>query len=325
MTLEANFFLLIISFVLLWLGTELTVKGAVMIAKNKGWSQSFIGLTLVSFALNFTEIVITFSGAFRQAGGEEVSQLIIGSIVGSNMIRITLVLGLAGLFQIIKVDKKEIIGNGLALIISTLLLFLFAINGKITQINGLILLASYFLYILLLSKNGLKSTQAKAIASFKRKSKKLQTKLNLKAFIKLIVGLIIIGFASELTVNSSLNAADILNVNQLGVGVFIIGIGVSLPEMFVSVAALTKGSSRLSVGTMLGGNIIVTLAALGGSALITDWPIAREVATFDIAYLLLCAVVVVLFLLSKRQFDRKESILVLLLYVIYALLKSFGF
>jgi cation:H+ antiporter len=100
---------------------------------------------------------------------------------------------------------------------------------------------------------------------------------------------------------------------------------VSLPELFVAISALTKGSVGLSVGSMLGGNIIVVLVALGGTAIFSNWSIPRAVATFDMAYLLLTTVVVVLFLLTRQKLERKESALILLMYVIYAMLKTFGY
>lgn len=317
MQLLNNFLLIVMGFVMLWLGAELLIKGALTISKKLGWSESLVGLTIVSFCINLPEIMITFVGAFRQLQGDQVTQLVVGNVVGSNMSQIGLVLGLAGLFQVIKVNKKEVMRNGLMLIGSTLLLITFSINGNISRIEGLILLLLYGFYLFTLNKNS-----SRTLA--KKHSPKFNFKKNFKFFVRLALGLIIIVLGSELVVSRAINISQILQIDQMIVGLFVVGIGVSLPELFVAISALIKGSPDLSVGSMLGGNIIVTLVGLGGTAMITSWHIPRSIATFDLAYLLLTSVVVVLFLLTKKSLERKESVLILLMYLIFVFLKALG-
>jgi cation:H+ antiporter len=317
MFLLNNFLLIGIGFVMLWLGAELLIKAALAISKKLGWSETLVGLTIVSFCINLPEIMITFVGAFKQLQGDQVTQLVIGNVVGSNMSQIGLVLGLAGLFQVIKVDKKEVMRNGLMLIGSTLLLIAFSINGFISRIEGLVLLLLYGFYLFTLNK-----TSSRKLV--KKHSRKFSFKNNLRFFIQLASGLIVIVLGSELVVSRAVNISQILQIDQMIVGLFIVGIGVSLPELFVAISALIKGSPGLSVGSMLGGNIIVTLLGLGGTAIIAGWHIPRSIATFDLAYLLLTSVVVVLFLLTKKKLERKESVLILLMYMIFVFLKALG-
>lgn len=320
--------ILVIAFVLLWLGSKLLIKGALTISRILGLSETFVGLTLVSFCLNFPEIMITFSGAFKQARGLEASQLVIGNVVGSNMGQISLVLGLAGLLKVIKIKKTDVIYNGFALIISSFLLFVFSIDGVISKMEGILMVLFYIVYMLVLSKNSLiQKKKKKNFLSFSISAVVFRQSIKkyLKPLVELIAGAAIIILSSEMAVAQALLIAEVLNINQLIVGVFMVGLGVTLPELFVAISALNKGSVGLSVGSMLGGNIVVILMALGGTAIFSNWQIPRSVVAFDMAYLLLITVVVILFLLTRKKLERKESILILLLYVVYALLKTYGY
>ena len=126
-------------------------------------------------------------------------------------------------------------------------------------------------------------------------------------------------------VENGANIATELGVSQMIVGVILIGLGTSLPELVVSISALIKGANGLSVGNLIGSNLIDIAIALGGSAMISGWQIERSIATFDLAYLLFTSVVVVLFLLTKGTLERKESFLIMSLYIIYISLKALGF
>ena len=137
-------------------------------------------------------------------------------------------------------------------------------------------------------------------------------------------GLIIIAQSSEWVITSGIGLAIQLGINQVVIGAILVGIGTSLPELVVSINAFVKGAKELSVGNLLGSNVVNVLLALGGGAVISEWEIDRRVATFDLPFLLFSMVVVILFMLSRKKFERKESFLMVCLFVVYVSLKLMG-
>ena len=313
-----TFSLLVLGLLGLWLGSELTVKGAVGMARRLGLSNAFIGMTVVSLCTNLPELMISITGAFQQAAGAEVSGLVIGNVVGSNMSQATLILGLAGLLAIIRVKKQEIIKIGLMLVLSSLLLLVLAQDGFISRTDGLLLLFSYIFFLFTIKP---KSHRSQIRAKFL----KLFSKKSWENMVKLVLGIVITLGASVLVVNSAVDFAQMLGVNQLLVGLFLVGVGTSLPELAVSLLAVRKKAAGISVGNIVGSNIIGALLALGSSALVGGWQVDYKVARFDLPFMLLVSVVLVLFLLTKKRLDRKESILLILLYGVYASLKLLHF
>ncbi len=312
--------LLLLGLLGLWLGSELITVGASKIAKKMGLSETFIGLTVLAIGTDFPEIVVAFTGAGEKLQGHDTTGLVIGNIVGSTMSQISLVLGFAGLLKVFKMKKQDTMRNGLTLVIVTLLLFLLSLDGLISQIDGAILLSVYLVYFFSLQKTNQLGFFRKKLTSHRKK------KINLGwPLAKLIIGLIIVAQASHVVVDNGVTIAHSLGVSQLLVGVLLIGIGTSLPELIVSLSAVLKGANGLSIGNLIGSNLIDVCLALGGSAMVGGWSIQRHIATFDLAYLLFTTVIVVLFLLTKQTLERKESSLILSLYVVYAVLKVIGF
>ncbi len=301
----------------LWVGSELITEAATKLAKRIGLSETFIGLTVLAIGTDFPEIMVAITGAINQLHGHESTGLVVGNIVGSNMGQIALVLGIAGLLKTFKMEKDEVMKNGLALVASATLLFLMAMDGYISRTDGLMLLGVYGFYFMSLRK----STK---ISKFKGKVRRFH-KDSVLTMLKLIAGLVVIFFASEAVVHNGTAIAEALNLSQMIVGVVFIGLGTSLPELVVSLSAVIKGSNGLSIGNLIGSNLIDVSIALGGSAVISGWHVDRSIATFDLAYLLFTSVVVVLFLFTKETLEKKESALMLALYVVYLSLKLLGF
>ncbi|MEA2056799.1 MAG: calcium/sodium antiporter [Patescibacteria group bacterium] len=301
----------------LWLGSELITNAAQVIAKKMGLSEAFIGLTVLAIGTDFPEIMIAIDGAINKLNGADTTGLVVGNIIGSSMSQITLVLGVAGLLKVFKMKKKNVMKNGVVLIAATLLLFLLAIDGELTQADGLIMVVSYLVYFFTLQRKT-------KLSIFKGKVRKFKAK-NLVPAVKLIAGLVVLAQASELVLDHGVEISQILGVSQMIVGVIMIGLGTSLPELIVSISAVIKGSNGLSIGNLIGSNIVDILVALGASTLIAGWQIERSIATFDLAYLLFSTVIVVLFLLTKETLEKRESILLICLYAVYVSLKVLGF
>lgn len=299
----------------LWLGAELITKSALGISRKFNLSESFIGLIVISIGTSLPEIMVTIAGAIEMKAGINTTDIVIGNIIGSNLGNMAFILGLTGLLGgAIKLTQTKVRNQGLALVFSVLMFLAFASDGKINKYEGLILISAYIFYFFFT-----KSTTS--IASSLPKTNKHGFG---KLLLQLVAGLIVIAQSSNWVINSGINIAIQLGVSQLIIGVILVGIGTSLPELVVSVTAFFRGAKELSVGNLLGSNIVNTLFALGLGATISGWEIDRKTATFDLPYLLFVMIIAVLFMFSRKKLERKESLLMVALYTVYISLKLIG-
>ncbi|MFA6813940.1 MAG: calcium/sodium antiporter [Candidatus Pacebacteria bacterium] len=318
-----NFLLFFLAIFLLWLGAEAVTKAAIKIAKSLALSESFIGLTIVAVGTSFPEIVISITGAIQNLRGEETSQIVIGNVIGSGMANLALILGILGIFKVIKLKKTELLLDMLMLVMSTSIFYLVSQDGLITAQDGILLILFYLIYLLFLNRQNFK----KQLLFFKQKKfkKKKLKKIKLAYLLQLIFGLIILTKASQMVLNNGVIIAENLGINEMLVGILLLGLGSSLPELMVSINAALKGSVDLSLNNLIGSNILNVFLALGVSSTISTWEVSRQVVSFDIPYLLFTSIVAVLFLLSKNKFERNESLLMIALYLIFIALKISGF
>ena len=318
-----DFLIFILAIFLLWLGAESVTKAAIKIAKTLSLSESFIGLTIVAIGTSFPEIVISITGAVQNLRGEETSQIVLGNVIGSGMANLALILGILGIFKVIKLKKNELLLDMLMLVLSTTILYLVSLDGLITIQDGVLLILFYLIYLLFLNRQNLR----KQTILFKKKQfkKKKLKKIKLAHLVQLTLGLIILTKASQMVLDSGVILAEKLNINEMLVGILLVGLGSSLPELMVSLNAALKGSMALSLNNLIGSNILNVFLALGVSSTITTWEVDRQVVQFDIPYLLFTSIVAVLFLLSKNKFERNESLLMIALYTIFIVLKISGF
>jgi cation:H+ antiporter len=318
-----TFLLFVLAIFLLWLGAEAVIKAAIKIAKTLSLSESFIGLTIVAIGTSFPEIVISVTGAIQNLRGEETSQIVVGNVIGSGMANLALVLGTLGIFKVIKLKKTELLLDMLMLVMSTTIFYLVSQDGLIGARDGIFLILFYLIYLLFLNRQNLK--KQKSMFKTRRFKKRKLKKIKLVHLLQLIFGLIILSKASQMVLDTGVVIAENLGINEMLVGILLVGLGSSLPELMVSVNAVLKGSTALSLNNLIGSNILNVFLALGVSSTISTWEVSRQVVHFDIPYLLFTSIVAVLFLLSKNKFERNESFLMIALYTIFIVLKVFGF
>jgi cation:H+ antiporter len=320
-----TYVLFIIGLLGLWAGADVVTKGSLGIARRLGLSETFIGMTILALGTDLPEVIVSVTGAIEQKAGIETSGLVIGNIIGSTMGQIALVLGIAGVLKVLEINKQEIFTNGSIMIASALAFLLLAQDGFLSPTDGLFLLTGFILYLAILGSNERK--MSKLVKKHKKKQKILKRDQHPMWYFltELIVGLVVIATTSHLVITEGLVIAEMLNVSQVLVGIIMIGVGTSLPELVVSINAILKGSSGLSVGNLIGSNIVDILLALGLSATIGGWKVPHSITTFDLPFLMVTSVIIILFLLTQKKLERKESFLILALYGGYIMLKLQGF
>jgi cation:H+ antiporter len=310
---------MLIPFILLGLGLALVLKGAdylvdgaSSLAKRLHAPEIVIGLTIVAFGTSAPELIIN---TFSSIAGK--NDLILGNIIGSNLFNTLLILGVVGLIYPLDFQRnsvrKEIPFSLLALLVFFFLAndhFLFkSAANRLSRIDGLILLVllGFFLYYTFgLSK--IKSDRADEIKVYSL----------LKTWIFIILGFIFLFLGGKLVVDYAVIIAREFRVSEKLIGLTIVSMGTSLPELATSVVAAIKKRSDLIVGNVIGSNIFNILLILGVSAQIS--PISYDtVFNLDVAILALGTVFlfIAMFTLKPRKLDRWEAFVLLIIYIVY--------
>ncbi len=305
-------FLILFGLIGLWLGTELVIKGAVNIAEYYKLSQVFIGLAILSIGTDLPEIVIAINAALHSATeNTDTSGIIIGNAIGSSFIQISLVLGSVGLFGYLTLKRRHLYEDGGMLLGSVLLVILLGIDGEIARVDGIVLIIVYLIYYFRLFHQ----------ERIGKKLKKKFSKQIKKDILFLIIGISIV---SELVVDNSISFAENFGIRQSFVGIIIIGLGTSLPELALALNAIRKKASGLSVGNLIGSNIFDMLIPVGMGASISELKIEKSLILFDLPFLLLLSFIVLFFFYKKKGLQKIEAIILICLFVIYAALKIVG-
>lgn len=305
---------LILGLLGLLIGTELIINGSLNIAEHFKLSKLFIGLTVLAIGTDLPELFVIITGAVYNLGGAETSGLIIGNSLGSCFGQIALTLGILGLFGALSLTKRELKRDGLMMLSSVILLFLVAYDGAITRIDGLIFVLFYLFYFYnLIREEKLHSRLKEAPKMF-----------FLWAVVSLIAGFAILIYCSNLIIENAMYLAKSLDIAQSLIGILIIGLGTSLPELAVSFGALRKNSVRLSVGNLIGSNIFDVLVPLGIGATIAGIKVDTNLLFFDIPFLFVLSLIVLFFFRRKNKILKKEAIALIAIYCVYAALKIAG-
>lgn len=291
------------------IGTHLIITGALNIAEHFKLSRLFIGLTILAIGTDLPELVVNINGAIYRLSGIETSGLILGQTIGTGMAQIALTLGFIGLFSTsLFLRKKELIREGSMLIGSVALLFLLGADGQLTRFEGIIFMLVYGVYFIGLY----------LIEKGKEKEVKRAPHLNKGwAILSLIAGFAILIYCSNIVLNNAVSLAEMFAISQSLIGIAVVGLGTSLPEIILSIGAILKKAPRLSVGNLIGSNIFDILFTLGIGSAISGLALEKKLLFFDIPFLFVTSLIVLLFFIRRKKLTKKESIVLLGIYGIY--------
>lgn len=297
--------LLIIGFVLLIKGADIFVDGASNVAYNFKIPTVIVGLTIVAFGTSAPEAAVSITSAF--AGSNAIS---LGNVVGSNIFNILGVVGTSALLGTLTVDKVLIKRDFPFLVVSTIGLLIIAyLFGELSQICGIIFLIIIIVYVYYLVKKAREDKDAM--------NEQSEIKLTIpKAVIYIVIGIIGIIIGSDLVVDGASYIAGVFGLSDVLIGLTIVAIGTSLPEFVTSITALKKGDNGIVVGNVLGSCIFNVLFILGISSAIMPMPIAPEMV-FDILLMTLVTIIGAWFTYTKSEVDKKEGLVLVILFIIY--------
>lgn len=295
--------LVVLGFALLVKGADFFVDGASGIASRFGIPQLVIGLTIVAMGTSLPEAAVSITAAFKGSAG-----ITIGNIVGSNILNVSIILGLASVIIPIAVQKSTVKYEMPFMMAVTLLLVLLGMDGKISRLDGAILWACFLLYlyyIYRMTKNG-KEEQAPDAMPLA------------KSILFVLLGAVGVVLGSDFAVDGASELARIFGMSERFIGLTIVALGTSLPELVTSVSAARKGNADIAIGNIVGSNLFNILFVVGTSSLIIPVPFNPR---FIVDGLMALVVGLVLWLCVRKnyQLTRKHGIILLILYVFYFL------
>ncbi|MDP6525512.1 MAG: calcium/sodium antiporter [Kiritimatiellia bacterium] len=300
--------LIIVGFVLLGKGADLLVTGASSLAKRYGISDLVIGLTIVALGTSAPEAVVSFLSA---ASGN--SGMALGNIIGSNIANLCLVLGIAGVIMPIRIHRgtvwKEIPYCLFTSCLLLVILTLFNDNALVSRIEAAALLLALGVYVSFMF----------TAASEPPTGEPKQSGRHLWVLCVMIVGgLAGLVFGGDLIVKNAIKVAGRIGLSQELIGITIVALGTSLPEMATAVVAVLKGNVDVAVGNVVGSNILNTCFVLGGAAMIRPIPVGA-VFTVDAIVIVLASLLLFVYMFTGRKLklDKWEAVIFLLMYAAY--------
>lgn len=309
--------LLVIGFILLVKGADYFVASASSLAKRLKISSLVIGLTIVAFGTSLPELAVSFIASLTVAPGQ-TADIAMGNVVGSNIVNITLILGLTALAKPVKISKtmnrKEFPYLILSMVMIILFANLFQSDALIVWWEALILLIMFVIYIFMMIKSSINNDD-EDIPLYSVK----------KASLLLIIGILGVSLGGYMVTTGAEKIATGVLVSLFGmtlskaktlVGLSIVAIGTSLPEMVTSIVAAKKGENEIAFGNLVGSNIFNVLFILGLSGLVTPLGINHDVL-IDLWIMLCITVFAVVTAISYQKVTKKEGISLVIIYVIY--------
>lgn len=294
-----NLLLVSIGLAMLYFGAEWLVRGSVTIANKLRISQLVIGLTIVAFGTSTPELSVSVSSAVQG-----ISDVAIGNVVGSNIANIGLILGLAAIIRPLLIAKSTIKKEVLIMIGVAIILLLISIDGKISIQEGIGLAIGIVIFTIFSYKSSKKES-----SDIENPSIGLNlAKKNLvpKSIILIGVGLGLLTLGSFITVENAVIIAQSFGISERIIGLTLIAIGTSLPELVTSIVAALRGHSDLSVGNIVGSNVFNILAILGIAATITGISV-NENMFFDYYVMIGFSIILIPIMRSGFKISRIEG------------------
>lgn len=305
--------LLLLGLVLLVAGGELLVRGAVQLAQKFRISPLLIGLTLVGFGTSTPELVTSLQAAFSGSPG-----IAVGNVVGSNIANILLILGITALIFPVVVGKAAFHRDGVVLALATAMCLGAVLYGHLTPLLGALFVASLAGYIFYAFRQERQSNAAADAASGIVNDAPKPSVPGIALDLLFVVGgLVLTIFGARFLVSSAIDIARDFNVSETIIGLTIVAVGTSLPEMVTSVMAALRKHSDIAFGNIVGSNIYNIFGILGVTAIIKPIDVPPQIASLDIWVMIAATALLVLTATSRWKISRLEGGVMLAGYVAY--------
>ena len=294
-----NIFLLCLGIALLYYGSEWMVKGSASLALSFSIRPAIVGLTVVAFATSAPELLVSVIAAYKGSSG-----ISLGNVLGSNVANIGLVLGASAMIKPLTVDRKLVRREVPFMIGASGLFWLVCVDGHLGRMDGIILLAVLAIFLVMGIMTARKSGERKVPVAEQKKTPWL-------IFLILIgMGGLIVG--ADLMVRSAIFIARQFGLSEIFIGLSIVAVGTSLPELATSVVAGARGQHDISVGNVIGSNVFNICLVIGTVGLFNPMPVDLGLMRFEFPAMFLLSIIVLIFTKAGFTISRIEGFFFLL-------------
>lgn len=310
-TIPGALLLLVVGFVCLVKGADFFVDGASNVAKRLRIPAMIIGLTIVAMGTSLPETAVSISASMQGS-----NSLAISNVTGSNIFNLMVVVGLCAIMQTIAVEAETIKRDiPISLGAAVLMLVFSWTSGIVGRVEGFVLLALFAGYIILMIRSALKARNAGAANA----EENAVTQSVLVSIICIVGGAAAIAFGGDWVVDAASTLALKFGMTETLVGLTIVAVGTSLPELVTSIVAARKNEVEMALGNAIGSNVFNILMVIGVAGLISPINLSATLMNniLDIVVLLACTIVVWLMVFKKKQLVRPMGIFMVLVYVAY--------
>lgn len=297
------YLLLLLGVLLLLVGGDFLVKSAASLATKLKVSPFLIGVTVVSFGTSAPELLVSLKAAAQGSTG-----IAIGNIIGSNVANLALVLGLTVLIRPIEIDPKKLRLSWFVMLIASLMFYGFSQDQLLDQIDGWFFISGLLFFLTLSIRYRDSSFTEEEIENT------LKPKL---IPLYLILGAVGLYYGSELLVNNAVTIAKSFGISEFIIGISVVALGTSLPELVTSIIAILKGQSSISIGNLIGSNVFNIFAVLGITSIVNPLQADAFLISIDLPVMLGVTLLTGLFLLVSKRLGRVEGFILLGIYLVY--------
>ena len=298
-----SIFFLILGLALLIIGGDLLVKGAVSFANIFRVPSFLIGVTVVSFGTSAPELMVSIQAAF-----DNVADIAIGNVMGSNIANIALVLGISVIIKPINVNPNTYRLSWWIMLFSSLLYVVFILDGVLSLTEGLLFLIGLISFIFL---------SIKYISNSDDTAVEDTDSTFWLASLFFVLGSVGLYWGSELFVKHSVLIASYFGVSEFVIGVTVVALGTSLPELVTSIVALSKGQNNISIGNLIGSNIFNVFAVLGITSIFQDLHLKLKLIYLDFGVMIGVVLIFGYFLFVRKKISRTAGFILLFGYIAY--------
>ncbi len=301
--MSLNLLILVVGIFLLFFGSNWLVTGASEIALSMAIRPAVVGLTVVALATSAPELVVSLVAAAEGASGVSV-----GNILGSNVINIALVLGLSALIKPVTVNRQLVVRELPYTAGATILFWLLCMDGNINRFDGFILitvLIVFLIYSVLTANDG------------NNKKISMGIKPYLINWFLIIIGLIAVAIGADWVVGSAVSFARSFHFSELFIGLSIVAIGTSLPELATSVVAAVRKQSDISLGNIVGSNLFNICLVMGAVGLINPIQISRKLNWFEFPAMVIITLLLCIVASISHRINRIHGLIFILCFFVY--------
>nr|WP_209681739.1 calcium/sodium antiporter [Methanohalophilus levihalophilus] len=337
-----NILVLVTGLILLVKGSDYFVKSASSIAKSLGVSEFVIGLTLVAVGTSIPELASCVAASLAQSSG-----IVIGNIVGSNIANIALIVGCAAILSVVKTDTEMLKRDGYIMMFAAILFLVLAFDLQLSKIEAVILILFYVAYVLFLFEDKSKyegkfyfkeyidyffrfkyvksiNQRVKNGINNRSSGKKQSNEIAANGISRDVLILVFSGIAviigARYFIEEAIFFAELFQVPDTFIGITLVAVGTSLPELMVTISAARKGYGNIAIGNVIGSNITNIFLILGISALIFPLEITRISLSLTIPFMIFITAVLLWFINTHWEIRKIEGIALIFLYVIFLIL-----